>query len=1469
VENAVDCPTSIKTSESGGYWDNCAPYGETTTSTTTTVACELSPTSEHGCQCKRTWTYAGETHHCCAYTPDNELPWCYVENGTDCEGALKTSENGDYWDNCAPYGDRSLSTISPATSTTSLLQQDTELSPFKFDPATTTSTTRCPTFCRSPECVDGNFEEGGWLLDDGHCTAACSVPDDSGIRYCGLGERFESGDSILCSQCILKERTCAIFGDPHIMPFDRTLEYGAVEMYAYGDYWLVRSNRISIQTRYWASQCDGNSMTRALAVGGAFLDGNVLLIEPLDGRISWNGASILEEFPSSFSVPAMVYAEYHNEVAEVKIAGQHAEVRGVDIMLPLGVRITVNRYGSHLDAVITMREQDEELDGYCGNFNGDPADDVTYAIQQRMAVQVDKIALLFSAQEYSYLGCYAENVDDRDLPVSVGNAVDLDGCALACADYLWFGVQEGNQCWCGNSFGKHGMMDGCGDCSSLAVGMQCVFGFADSQQPPMRTLADCNPDTLERAEGLCTNAMQQEGVQGQELLQFKALCKFDVCFGTPEFAAQDAWAAHLMAPCASVADVQAACGLSAGDCGDGNNAASQCDVSSCTVYKNLGWWDGQIRPLQDGQATGAGRLTNVMELDHRQGICKAADGTLELCTANQCSRTDGGLRAEFFYMSNGLSSVDAIDGLSVADVVRVDEGIQYAETAGLWSGLSHEDRFAARWSGNIKITHAGTYTFWLTSDDGSKLYLDGQEVLDNDGMHTTTTVETTIELTAAMHRVMVLYFENTGNASITLEYSGEDTLGYRQLVPRGVLTPTQLKVQNTITNNMLGGLKAEYFFFSTAPQTVDAIDGLKPDVVRVDAEVNHLCSADMWDGIERSENFIVRWTGSLTITTGGSYTFYISSDDGATLAIDKQVVINSDGSHGMEVKTYTADLPSGVHVLELRYLQTTADSCMIFEYSGPDVDAANPTVKVVVPPTATDPMTLGGLKAQFFYLGTAPESTDVIRPSLTPDITRMDERVQYPATSIPWDGLTKQDNFAARWFGGLKVVEAGKYTFNTRSDDGSVLLIDGIHVVDNDGHHGMETKSGSLDLESGVHAIDLRYIEASDDAGMMLEYSGPDTSGEVVVIPPSALVLPQEKDGICVSTTRTTTPCVLGNPGGLRADFFYLPSPPMSTFIINAVSPDVTRVDELVNYPATRQPWNGLSKAENFAARWTGGLRISTGGTYTFAVSSNDGSVLMVNGEEVVNNDGHHGMETRLASVELPAGDHCIVLLYIQALGTSGLTFEYTGPDTGSIMITVPTSVLLVPQGMDTPAQVDLPPDDNVEVQLTGEVGGLLAQFFYMTGTPRNTSQITSLTSADMSRVDESIDYPASNATWIGVLQRDNLAIMWTGGIRITVPGVYTFSLTSDDGSVLKIDSQEVLNNDGNHDMQTVTGTMDLEEGDHNLVVLYIEGSGEAGITFKYSGPDTDGVTVIVPCSVLVLPEGAERPLKVTDMVRD
>eukprot|EP00971_Amphidinium_carterae_P012408 244391-Amphidinium_carterae.1 len=70
----------------------------------------VSNITEHGCHCMQTWLYGGEDQHCCQYTPDNELPWCYVTDGVDCPGAIKTSGTGGYWDNCAPYG--------PTTTTT-------------------------------------------------------------------------------------------------------------------------------------------------------------------------------------------------------------------------------------------------------------------------------------------------------------------------------------------------------------------------------------------------------------------------------------------------------------------------------------------------------------------------------------------------------------------------------------------------------------------------------------------------------------------------------------------------------------------------------------------------------------------------------------------------------------------------------------------------------------------------------------------------------------------------------------------------------------------------------------------------------------------------------------------------------------------------------------------------------------------------------------------------------------------------------------------------------------------------------------------------------------------------------------------------------------------------------------------------------------------------------------------------------
>ena len=67
--------------------------------------------------------------------------------------------------------------------------------------------------------------------------------------------------------------------------------------------------------------------------------------------------------------------------------------------------------------------------------------------------------------------------------------------------------------------------------------------------------------------------------------------------------------------------------------------------------------------------------------------------------------------------------------------------------------------FAIDYNGRIMLPQAGTYTFRLSSDDGSKLFIDGREVIDNDGIHGTNPLDAEVTLAAGIHEVRVQYFQ--------------------------------------------------------------------------------------------------------------------------------------------------------------------------------------------------------------------------------------------------------------------------------------------------------------------------------------------------------------------------------------------------------------------------------------------------------------------------------------------------------------------------------------------------------------------------------------------------------------------------------------------------------------------------------------------------------------------------------------
>jgi len=68
-------------------------------------------------------------------------------------------------------------------------------------------------------------------------------------------------------------------------------------------------------------------------------------------------------------------------------------------------------------------------------------------------------------------------------------------------------------------------------------------------------------------------------------------------------------------------------------------------------------------------------------------------------------------------------------------------------------------------------------------------------------------------------------------------------------------------------------------------------------------------------------------------------------------------------------------------------------------------------------------------------------------------------------------------NYSIEWKGYLLIDENGLYEFTTVSDDGSVVFIDNILVVDNGGFHPLRKVSGRIFLRPGFHSIWVRYCQ--------------------------------------------------------------------------------------------------------------------------------------------------------------------------------------------------------------------------------------------------------------------------------------------------------------------------------------------------------------------------------------------------------
>jgi len=137
-----------------------------------------------------------------------------------------------------------------------------------------------------------------------------------------------------------------------------------------------------------------------------------------------------------------------------------------------------------------------------------------------------------------------------------------------------------------------------------------------------------------------------------------------------------------------------------------------------------------------------------------------------------------GVDYEFYEASGTYTSLDEVDWSSPTRTGTTD-AIDFDPID------TDTDNVAMRYQTYLDVPANDTYTFYTTSDDGSRLHVDGQLVVDNPGLHPAEEQSGQVALEEGYHNVTVTWFEHTGNVALSASY--ESSAVQKQELPAGRL----------------------------------------------------------------------------------------------------------------------------------------------------------------------------------------------------------------------------------------------------------------------------------------------------------------------------------------------------------------------------------------------------------------------------------------------------------------------------------------------------------------------------------------------------------------------------------------------------------------------------------------------------------------------------------------------------------
>lgn len=255
------------------------------------------------------------------------------------------------------------------------------------------------------------------------------------------------------------------------------------------------------------------------------------------------------------------------------------------------------------------------------------------------------------------------------------------------------------------------------------------------------------------------------------------------------------------------------------------------------------------------------------------------------------------------------------------------------------------------------------------------------------------------------------------------------------------------------------------------------------------------------------------------------------------------------------------------------------------------------------------------------------------------------------------------DNFSVRWNGYIRATQTGAYRFQTESDDGVRLYINGTLVIDrwND-HSATIDTTGDFNLVAGnTYSIRLEYYENGGDAVIRLRWRLPGAT-TYVAIPGGPL--PTMGAGLYECTPAIKPPvssCTTSLSAGITGNYFN------NQTLTNPVTSK--RLDGPINFDwGTGVPGPTGIGDNNFSVRWEGYLRVTQSGVHYFQTTSDDGIRLTVNGDLLIDQWNDHSVTTHTsAAVNLVAGNsYPIKLEYYENSGFAVAQLRWQTPGSAS-----------------------------------------------------------------------------------------------------------------------------------------------------------------------------------------------------------